>query len=442
MKIVLAVWDLINPFILLLEGIVIGILFCIAYDKWREIKGWFGEKVLWILLRRHLKRHDYKILNNIYLHQSNGYTHQIDHIVVSQWGIFVIETKTFDGELVQCNNEARRWTYVTSSNGYYYWQNPIKQNRWHIRALADCLGHPLEHFYTIVAFAGPIKFPSKIPANVVHFDDVAQYIQSHSQTTIILPEIVQGLVAQIKALDKAVTKEQRKNHNKQCQERRKQKQATIKDTPPQPKASQVSTPQSSASVSTHNCQVSTNSVQSYTNFVPTTTAPVLSAKSEPTTYYLKGLGQRLVHELDINHYRVLSDGLQLLGDKENTSHWLVLSPWGIFVVTHLFYNGRINVKPESHIWHAEYNVKYNFPNPLEQNNDRILEWSRRLQIPVEDFHSVIAFNDKAVFKQKTPKNVLHCPQVSEYLRQHSQTTVFSQSQIETLANMVSSSKTS
>ena len=437
MKIFLAIWSLISPFIFLLEGIVIGILFCIAYDKWREIKGWFGEKVLWILLRRHLKRHDYKILNNIYLHQSNGYTHQIDHIVVSQWGIFVIETKTFDGELVQCNNEARRWTYVTSSNGYYYWQNPIKQNRWHNRAQADSLGHPLEHFYSIVAFAGPIKFPSKIPANVVHFDDVAQYIQSHSQTTIILPEIVQGLVAQIKALDKAVTKEQRKNHNKQCQERRKQKQATIKDTPPQPKASQVSTPQSSASVSTHNCQVSTNSVQkkSSVEVIP---------PSKPIIFPPKSLGGHLGQTLDNQHYRILPNSLKLPGEKDTTINYLILSEWGIFVIRHITCNGYIYHWNNGTKWKTQYanGQGFDFFNPLEQNNIHIMEWSRRLQLPPESFHSVIAFNDGATFKRDMPKNVMHFSKVSEYLRQHSQTAIFSQSQIETLANMVSSSKTS
>ena len=423
MKILLALWNLINPFILLLEGIVIGILFCITYNKGKEIKGWLGEKVLWILLRRHLKRHDYKILNNIYLHQSNGYTHQIDHIIVSQWGIFVIETKNFDGELVQCYNEARRWTYTSHSNGYYNWPNPIKQNSWHLRALADCLGHPLAHFHSIVAFAGPTQFTSKVPENVMHFNEVVKYIQSHSKTTIILPETVPGLVAQIRALDKAVTKEQRKNHNKQCQERHKQKKSPSKGTQPQPP-----TPPA------QNCPALTNPVQpAAPTEVPATTK---SATSQPGA-----LGWRLAQELDNQRYRVLPDSLKLSDDIDATVNYLILSNWGIFLVVHLRYRGTVYGNPEAHIWNTEYHAKYRFRNPLEQSTAHLQEWAQRLQLPPEMFHSVIAFNDGATFKREMPENVMLFSQVAAYVRQHSQTTVFSQSQLEALTNVVSDSKT-
>ena len=436
MKIVLAVWNLIIPFILLLEGIVIGILFCITYDKWKELKGWLGEKTLWFLLRFQLKRHDYEILNNIYLHQSNGYTHQIDHIVVSQWGIFVIETKTFDGELVQCNTEARRWTYTSHSNGYYNWPNPIKQNIWHLRALADCLGHPLEHFYSIVAFAGPTKFTSKVPENVIHFDEVAKYIQRHSQTPIIHAKIVPGLVAQIRALDKAVTKEQRKNHIKQCQERHKQKQGQPQKAI-KPQSSPPSTPQASVLVSTQNCQSLTSPVQQ--NSSAEVTPP-----TNPIAFQPGALGRRLAQELDNQRYRVLPVALKLPSDKDtaNTTNYLILSEYGIFVVIHLRYKGNVYGNPEAHIWNTEYQEKYPFHNPLEQNNIYIMEWSKRLRLDSKFFHSVIVFNDGATFKRDMPENVLLFSQVSEYLRRHSQTTVFSKSQIEALANTVSSSKTS
>ena len=63
-------------------------LFCFLFES--KIIGFFGE--LWT--KKDLKKlpKEYKILNNIMIKVNNS-THQIDHIVVSKYGIFVIETK-------------------------------------------------------------------------------------------------------------------------------------------------------------------------------------------------------------------------------------------------------------------------------------------------------------------------------------------------------------
>lgn len=58
-------------------------------------KGKVGEmRVASILKKFPVNR--YKIINNLLL-TSNGYSTQIDHIVISIYGIFVIETKFYQG---------------------------------------------------------------------------------------------------------------------------------------------------------------------------------------------------------------------------------------------------------------------------------------------------------------------------------------------------------
>ena len=361
----------------------------------------------------------------------DGKTTQIDQIVVSQWGIFVLEIKNIRGWIYGHEGETS-WTQQLSPKKRNQFGNPCNQNYGHIVTLSQRLGLPIEQFKSIIAFSNRAEFKKKLPDEVIHFNEVAKYIQSHSKTPIIPPETVPGLVLKIKELDAEVTPEQRKNHIKQCQERRKQKQATIKDTPPQPKTSQASTPQSSASVSTQNCQTLTNSVQQNSS---TEVTPI----SKPIAFQPGALGWRLAQELDNQRYRVLPVNLKLPGDKD-TTNYLILSEWGIFVVIHLRYKGTVYGNPEAHIWNTEYQEKYPFHNPLEQNNIHIMEWSRRLQLPPEYFHSVIAFNDGATFKREMPENVMLFSQVAEYVRQHSKTIVFSQSQLEALTNVVSDSK--
>lgn len=61
-----------------------------------KIKGKIGE--ISVASRLNLLNHnDYKILNNVILQTKNGGTVQIDHIIVSVYGIFVIETKNYKG---------------------------------------------------------------------------------------------------------------------------------------------------------------------------------------------------------------------------------------------------------------------------------------------------------------------------------------------------------
>ncbi|GGI90260.1 nuclease-related domain-containing protein [Shewanella gelidii] len=60
-------------------------------------KGNLGEAKVYQALATALPAKDYQILNNITLPLEDGGTTQIDHIVVSEFGVFVIETKNLQG---------------------------------------------------------------------------------------------------------------------------------------------------------------------------------------------------------------------------------------------------------------------------------------------------------------------------------------------------------
>ena len=70
--------------------LILGVLSNIYYKKFR---GFMGE--FWVKTELNkLPKDKYMILNNVML-KTNTSTHQIDHIVISKFGIFVIEMKNY-----------------------------------------------------------------------------------------------------------------------------------------------------------------------------------------------------------------------------------------------------------------------------------------------------------------------------------------------------------
>lgn len=75
---------------------------------------------------------EYYIFNDL-LFESNGRSTQIDHIVVSTYGVFVIETKGHKGWILG-GEYSEYWTQIIYKNKYQFY-NPIKQNEGHVRFL-------------------------------------------------------------------------------------------------------------------------------------------------------------------------------------------------------------------------------------------------------------------------------------------------------------------
>src|SRR5262245_24428443 len=87
-----------------------------------------GEARLSRALRRHLVGPDYHLLNHVTLRVREGTT-QIDHVLVSRFGVFVIETKDYRGWIFASAGD-RYWTQVLYRAKFRF-QNPIRQNYSH-----------------------------------------------------------------------------------------------------------------------------------------------------------------------------------------------------------------------------------------------------------------------------------------------------------------------
>lgn len=115
-----------------------------------KIKGIIGEKKLSSLLM-FLDKDVYQIYNDLYIETSRG-TSQIDHVVVSQFGIFVIETKNYKGN-ISGSFKSDKWTQNIWGNKYSM-PNPIRQNKAHIYALKSILpNYAQSGCISIIAFS-------------------------------------------------------------------------------------------------------------------------------------------------------------------------------------------------------------------------------------------------------------------------------------------------
>jgi hypothetical protein len=107
---------------------------------------------------------DYHLLNHVTLRLEDGTT-QIDHVLVSRFGIFVIETKDYKGWIFAGPRD-RYWTQVLYRAKFKF-QNPLHQNHRHVRAIQELLDFlPADAVRSAVVFTGDAEFKTNVPDGV------------------------------------------------------------------------------------------------------------------------------------------------------------------------------------------------------------------------------------------------------------------------------------
>lgn len=138
------------------------------------IKGWAGEAMGAVAHWAFLDKSIYFPLNNLTLPTKNGTT-QIDHVIVSKFGIFVIEAKNIDG-WIYGDERSSEWSVVKPGRKFRL-QNPLRQNYRHVKAISEFLEIEEDRLHSLVMFWGECEFKTAMPANVM-LKGYASYIKS------------------------------------------------------------------------------------------------------------------------------------------------------------------------------------------------------------------------------------------------------------------------
>ena len=169
---------------------LIPLIVLIAYLGSPRFKGTIGEVRVGRLLVSMLERNRYTVLNRVIL-PSNGGTVQIDHVVTSKFGIFVIETIFLRGWISGAEFQDRWMQH--RFNRFTRFDNPMHRNHLKVQALARLLQLPESRFHSVVVFLGHRGFKSSMPFNVLPAEKLISYIRKRTDNILAEDQARQAL---------------------------------------------------------------------------------------------------------------------------------------------------------------------------------------------------------------------------------------------------------
>ena len=144
---------------------LIPLFITVAILKTPFIKGVIGEFQVNLAAKLFLDKHIYTLFKNVTLPTEDGTT-QIDHVIVSRYGVFVIETKNMKGWIFG-SPQQKTWTQKIYRHTTKF-QNPLHQNYKHTQTLQTALELDPDKMFSVVVFIGD-RAPSKPPCLIMLF---------------------------------------------------------------------------------------------------------------------------------------------------------------------------------------------------------------------------------------------------------------------------------
>lgn len=205
--------------------LVIGIMllpFTIIFllkDK-NKVTGNMGEQVVDQKLRE-LPSDIYRVIDDVML-EINGVTHQIDHIVISKYGLFVIETKCYNGMII--GKEKDYYWYQYLGKRKYKLRNPIHQNYGHIKSISELLNINEKDLISIVCFTNQSELKVDVKSEVIQRKDLAnRIIELSKEEKNIDVEKIYNQLLELNIVDN----EKRKQHVKDANQKRVETEVKI-----------------------------------------------------------------------------------------------------------------------------------------------------------------------------------------------------------------------
>ncbi|MCA0757037.1 NERD domain-containing protein [Paenibacillus sp. N4] len=150
--------------------------------------GELGEHKISIQLDQLSKQ--YQHLNDLLIPNPkarSGYS-QIDHLLITPYAIFVIETKNYNGE-IKGTREDRNWSVSNRFKMY----NPLMQNYGHIKAVEQLLNdYPNVRYISMISFTMRCRFSIDPELRKIGSDELIVY-------DVELTEFIERKLARLKA---------------------------------------------------------------------------------------------------------------------------------------------------------------------------------------------------------------------------------------------------
>ena len=101
----------------------------------KEMKGGFGE-----YLTKHYSQLvlDGLVIHDVLIDGEDGYTSQLDLVLIGRTGVYVVEVKFFEDARIYGDGEKSKWHYYRGGKKFEIY-SPLKQNKKHITYLKEFL---------------------------------------------------------------------------------------------------------------------------------------------------------------------------------------------------------------------------------------------------------------------------------------------------------------
>lgn len=215
-----------NAFLPVMLISILSVAF-IYFLKSPWFKGFTGEMLVHISAKIHLNKDKYHVLRDVSLPTVDGTT-QIDHIVVSEYGVFVIETKNMKGWIFG-GAQQKTWTQKIFKHTKKF-QNPLHQNYKHVETLKALLELNERQIFSVVVFVGSGTFKTEMPENVINGPGLIKYIKAKDQH-VLFDADVRMILSKIEAerlISSREASEAHRNHVKQIVQEKQSSQSIPK----------------------------------------------------------------------------------------------------------------------------------------------------------------------------------------------------------------------
>ena len=154
----------------------------------------------------------YRCFHEVFVPRLDGEgTTRIHHLILSQYGIFVLQVQHECGEISGSAGE-REWM-ARQKDGVRRFTNPIVRNAYHVKALAKHLDIQESLFHSIVIFDAEVCFEMTPPRHVLTVG-LGREITSHT-AIMITPEVLERVAEGLRERDMNLDVEaRRKDHYK------------------------------------------------------------------------------------------------------------------------------------------------------------------------------------------------------------------------------------
>lgn len=126
----------------------------VPYYRVRFNLGRYGEYLIYQHLRKY-ERDGARFLFNVYVPNGEDGTSEIDVIMVSQYGVFVFESKNYSGWIFGSENQLNWYQTLPQGRGSSHkesFYNPVLQNKTHIKHMKALLGEMVP-MHSIILFS-------------------------------------------------------------------------------------------------------------------------------------------------------------------------------------------------------------------------------------------------------------------------------------------------